>query len=95
MKDLILTADFDLEIKDGDFVIGESNQQHQQCLLLAEPGAFKQFPTVGVGVMSFLKDESPDDLLREIRIQFSQDGMKVNRIGYEGGKLKIDADYGS
>lgn len=94
MKDFLLSADFDLQIKDGDIVIGESNQQHQQCLLLAEKGAYKQFPDIGVGLMTFLKDDNPDELLREIRLQFSNDGMKVNRLGFENGKIKADADYG-
>lgn len=94
MKDILLTADFDLQIKDGDLVIGESNQQHQQCLILAEKGAYKQFPDLGVGVMTYLKDENPDELLREIRLQFSGDGMKVKRLAFEGGKIQADADYG-
>lgn len=94
MKDFLLAEDFDLVIQDGDFAIGESNQQHQQCLLLAEKGAYKQFPTTGVAISTYLKDENPDELLREIRIQFSSDGMKVNRLAYVGGKLKVDADYG-
>ncbi|MBC7399853.1 MAG: hypothetical protein H7289_07885 [Mucilaginibacter sp.] len=94
MKDFLLTADFDLKIENGDFVIGESNQQHQQCLLLAEKGAYKQFPNVGVGLATFINDENPDDLLREVRLEFTKDGMKVNRLAYENGKIKVDADYG-
>lgn len=94
MNDFLLDSDFDLMIKDGDFLLGESNQQHQQSILLAEKGAFKQHPTLGVGLFSFLKNENPNELLREIRLEFDNDGMKIKRIGFEGGKLKIDADYG-
>lgn len=94
MKDILLTADYDLLIKDGDFVIGESDVQHQQCLLLAEKGAYKQFPERGVGIMTYLLDENPDELLREIRLEFSKDGMKINRLAFENGKIKVDAPYG-
>jgi hypothetical protein len=94
MKDIKLTADFDLEIVNGDFVAFESTYQHQQCLLLAEKGSFKQYPETGVGAASYLKDENPDDLLREIRQEFTNDGMTVKRLGFEGTKLKIEAGYG-
>ena len=95
MRDILLDEEFDLKVKGGDFVIGESTQQHQQCLLLAEKGSYKQYPAVGVGIATFLKDEDPGDLLREIRIQFSKDGMNVDKLGFENGKLRIDASYGN
>ena len=95
MRDIQLDTSFDLVIKNGDFSVGESTQQHQQCLLLAEKGSYKQYPTVGVGIATYLKDDSPSDLLREIRIQFSKDGMNVNSLGFEQGKLRIDAPYGN
>ncbi len=93
MKDILLGEDFDLKCKNGDFAIGDSAGQHQQCLLLAEKGSYKQYPTVGVGIASFLKDDNTSDLLREIRIQFSRDGMNVKQLGFNGGKLNIDAAY--
>jgi hypothetical protein len=83
----------DLMISNGDFVRGESTMQHQNCLLLAEPGAYKQFPNVGVGIMTYLKDDNQADLLRAIRQQFISDGMSVNALSYNAGKLKINASY--
>lgn len=93
MKDILLDPDFDLVIKNGDFVIGESANQHQQCLLLAEKASYKQYPLTGVGIASFLKDDNSNELLREIRLQFSKDGMSVNKLGIENGKLKVEAAY--
>lgn len=95
MKDFLLDESFDMIIKDGDFAIGESDKQQQTCLLMAEKGSYKQYPTVGVGAVTFLKDENPDELLREIRIQFSADGMKIQRLGFDGSKLKVVAEYGN
>lgn len=83
-----------LLIKNGDFVRDECTNQHQRNLLLAEKGAYKQYPEIGVGLMSFLKDENPGDLLREIRLQFSADGMDVKSVGFDNGMLKIIAPYG-
>lgn len=93
MKDYLLDSDNDLRIENGDFVIDDSDLQHQQCLLLAEKGAYKQFPTTGVAMMAFLKDDNEADMLREVRLQFTQDGMTVDRISYKGGQLQISAEY--
>jgi len=95
MKDIAIDEDFDLKLQNGDFAVQESTGQHQQALLLAEKGSYKQYPTVGVGIATYLKDDNSSDLLREIRIQFSKDGMDVNSLSFNGGKLQIDATYGN
>lgn len=91
--DLMLDENMDLLIENGDFVIGESTLQHQMTLLLADKNDFKQHPDVGVGIESYLDDESPADMHREVRLQFSRDGMKVKSIITLEGKLNIDAEY--
>ncbi len=78
--DILLDDDFDLKVENGDFVIGESTAQHQKCLLMAKKGDYKQNPIVGVDLFHEIDDEGPEDLLREVRLAFSQDGMKVNRM---------------
>ena len=84
----------DLKIVDGDFVIGESTLQHQRHLLLAEKGDYKQDPTIGVGIGSFLLDDDVEGMLREVNIEFLRDGMNVTKVGMtKDGKLEIDADY--
>jgi hypothetical protein len=92
-KDILLDTDFDLQIADGDFVIGESTAQHQQLLLLTQKGEWKESPTVAVSAESFLKDEDETALLAEIKAQFELDGMTVNLLQYADGKLNIDAPY--
>ena len=93
MTDYLLDDDNDLSIADGDFVIGDSDLQHQKLLLFAEKGAYKQYPTIGVAAATYLKDDNSADLLREIRLQFGQDGMQVNQVAINAGKLQIDAQY--
>ena len=93
MKDILLDEDFDLLIKDGDLVIGDSDEQHKNLLLLCSKGDFKENPDVGVGIESYLESEDPAALIREIKQQYSADGMRVNEIKIELGKLKIDAAY--
>ncbi len=88
---------FDLIIKNGDFAVEESTAQHQQLLLLADKGQFKQVPTIGVGLDLFLNDEATtDDIKRAIQEQFELDGMTIDYFTIGINKeLKIDARYGS
>lgn len=91
--DILLSEDFDLKVDNGDLVIGESTAQHQQCLLMAKKGDIKQAPTVGVDVFNEIDDERPEDLMRQIRLQFSKDGMKVDKLQVEqtaNGKIKLN-----
>lgn len=95
MTDYLLDDTNDLQISNGDFVTGDSTAQNQMQLLYGEKGSYKQYPTVCVGLMSFLKDNDITDLMREIRIQFSADGMTVSQLSYTNGQFQINAPYGN
>ncbi|GGH78121.1 hypothetical protein HNQ91_003945 [Filimonas zeae] len=95
MTDLILDEFNDLLISEttGDFVLGESDVQHQQLLLLCSKGAFKESPDTCVGAFKYLESENPAALLREVRLQFSADGMEVGQVVFENKSLKVKASY--
>lgn len=93
MDDILLNSALQLKTVDGDFVIGESTQQHQQVLLVCEKGSFKENPTLCVGARKFLENENTGELLREIRLQFAGDGMDIKTLAYEGSQFQIDAEY--
>ncbi len=93
MKDYILNGDGDMDILEGDFMVGEADLQHQYLLLMSDKGSFKQFPDMGVGVGHFLETEDEAELMREIRKQYEADGMQVGTIEYNKQKLKINAQY--
>lgn len=92
--DLLLDTDFDVMCQGGDIPVGDATYQHQAVLLKALPGSFKQAPVAGVGVDIYILDESPLVLLREIRMQFTRDGMQMKRLSFDtSGNLLIDANY--
>lgn len=95
--DIALDETYDLIIKDGDFLVDESTAQHQELLLLADKGQFKQFPTIGIGIDLYLNDEATaQDIKRSIQEQFELDGMTIDYFKLENNQqLKIDAKYGS
>lgn len=93
--DIKLNSNYEPLVKKGDFVIEESTQQHQEFLLIANKGQFRQFPVTGVGINNFLLDESdPEELRLEIYKQFELDGMQVNEIDISDlSNIFIDATY--
>jgi hypothetical protein len=94
VTDILLDSDFDVTLKDGDFAVGDATYQHQAILLQAGAGEIKQYPTAGVGVEGYLLDENPATLLREIRSQFTKDGMQVSKVSISpDGQLDINAQY--
>lgn len=95
MKDLLLGDDLDLNFSAGDLSVGTSNDQHKNLLLINDKGTFKEFPARCVGVFSYLLDNNPENLARDVRMQFNADGMKVRAISALDEILQIDADYAS
>ena len=100
MKGILFDDDIQIQkriLPDGritGFVVGEVTYQNQCTILLANPGEFKYRPKTGVGIESFLDEESPENMLREIRTQLAAEGMKVQKIGFgENGNLEIEAEY--
>ena len=93
MNDILLNTDGTIKVENGDLVINESSLQHQHLILQASKGCFRHYPALGVNVSDVILDESPDDLLLNIRREFKRDGMKVNSVKIIEGKVRIDAEY--
>lgn len=93
MTDILLDDNFDLQIINGDLVVGESTLQHQKLLLYSDKCEFKNTPMRGVGIRRYLETTSPDKLAREIKAEFYTDGMQVNTIDIAVDSIVIDAQY--
>lgn len=93
MIDILLDEDYTPLLAAGDFVAGLSDQQHQHLLLICNKGSFKEFPTACVGLMNYLESEDPGEMIREIKKQFTGDGMTVQTAQIINGKLSIEASY--
>lgn len=79
-QDYALDDDGDLKIQDGDFVVEPSDTQHVKDILEAFPGEYKQFPLLGVGLLSYLKSQNPNDAVNVIKQQLQSDGFVVGAI---------------
>ncbi|MEO0337579.1 MAG: oxidase [Bacteroidota bacterium] len=95
MIDILINDGFDLEIENGDFLIGQSTRQHQALLLLTEKGEWREFPLRGVGAVRWINDDLSGDLNGAIKREYEADGMVVNGVKGNIENLQIEAYYES
>lgn len=92
MIDFLFTED--VVIKDGDFALAESDNQHQKHILQAYKGEYKKSPEIGVGIEQMLNDDSIVPFLLEAKKNLEYDGMIINDIYFgNDDKLIIDGKY--
>lgn len=69
---VVRAADFS-ELND-DFKVGDPENQYIHYLIESSPGAWKEFPPIGVGIWRFLQGtQSPQEVQRAIRVQLQND----------------------
>lgn len=86
-KDILLNEDNSPQIVNGDFVVGESDEQHVQHIIQAQKGDYKEFPSLGVDPIRYLKGgpRASADLQREITVQLEADGYSDLDIDFSKG----------
>jgi len=92
-NDLVLDLNNDLTIQDGDWSIGQSDDQNIEAILLAEKGQFYEFPLLGYGIKKRLY--GPFDKLTEnkaIREALKRDNYNVKVLNIEDSGIEVDAD---
>lgn len=94
MQDIITNSNGSLSFANGDFYLGNSDEQHISHICIAEKGNYRQHPLVGVGIARWIGSPNTSErmvaLQQRIRLQLSYDGYKVNRIDLSGGIEKIN-----
>lgn len=74
---LLQEEDVDLQIKNGDFVVGDSDQQHVTLIVNLSEGALKQFPLQGVGIIKYSGSTGMGATLkRSIKVKAEADGYQ-------------------
>lgn len=87
-KDILLDDNNDLLIQDGDFVIGESEEQEIKCILQAVKNDYKQTPELGVNLVEFLNSSDSARALKQIiKLNLRLDGKENKRFKIEKGEI--------
>lgn len=95
-QDILLDNTHELLITNGDLVLGESDQQHIDLLLLTEKGEWKQSALTGIGIRRYAKTrfglKERTELAKTINLQLEYDGYANKKAQInENGKITIDA----
>ena len=94
VNDVILDEQYELQMVNGDFAVGESTAQHEKLLIVSNKGEWRQYPISGVGIGRYVNDEAPGSLITAINTELKNDGMTVNSLRVNAdGKIEIDAEY--
>lgn len=71
----------DLEIRSGDLLLEESEQQHIKDIVEANKGEYRQNPLVGVAILNVLNgSETIDSISKRIALQLEFDNFNVEEI---------------
>lgn len=94
-RDILLDDALDIEIEGGDFKVGNTLLQNQYLILISNPGEWKQYPYMGVGIEAIVCDEDKGYWQREILEQMKRDGMQVENINIDtmAKNITIKARY--
>lgn len=91
--DYLLDNEGKMLIKNGDFVIGESEQQEIELLLMSSPGDWKENPAVGCALPTLIKSRSTETKIKKvINQQLTNDGFKNISIELNYPKIAVDAN---
>lgn len=93
MNDLLLTQNYDLDIKNGDFVIGDSQEQSVELLLMSNQGEFKLNPEAGCNILSAKNGVIGRLLDREIRVQLEADGFQLENLKITENGIDVSGKY--
>jgi len=79
-------------LKNGDFVISESDTQHVGDIVMSHPGEYKNTPMLGFAAILYVKKNiNHSQFKRDLKIQLEYDGYSPD-IDLSGGfeNLKIN-----
>lgn len=95
-NDFLLNENDELIIENGDFKVGNSDNQNVDLLIRTPKGANKFHPQAGVGVNNYINAaldvQNKRQLQSEIRAQLIQDGATGIKISFQD-KLLVGAKY--
>jgi len=76
-RDILIDETGDLVFKDGDLKVGNSDEQCAILIINTVQGAWKQFPTAGVGIILYSASSGQSGTLRNvINTQMERDGFR-------------------
>ena len=93
MTDFLLDDNSDLTIKNGDFVLSDTEAQDVELLIRSSKGAWKENPLTGVGIAQLVKSRGTEvRIKRDINEQLLLDGFINVNIDINYPDVNVDAN---
>ena len=92
-QDILMDSEGNWMVENGDFVIGESDDQHVEILLASRKGMIRETPVIGAGITDFVNKQNIDlnGLEREITVNLQADGYKSKKLAFdENNEFNLD-----
>jgi len=90
-QDILLDNDNQVRTLRGDFLVGDSDQQHAQSIIEANKGNFLAAPTLGVAIVEYKNGSiSSTELSQRVRFELQKDGYRVNTIKVNDFDITLD-----
>ncbi|WP_338813660.1 hypothetical protein V9L05_20010 [Bernardetia sp. Wsw4-3y2] len=90
-KDILYTTNtHESIIFNGDFDIGDSENQEIETICFSQKGDFREYPLCGVGLRQSQNAPLNEDFKREIRLQLERDKIFPKKISITDNNLKIE-----
>jgi phage baseplate assembly protein W len=89
--DIQLDNNEDLLVINEDLLIGLSDDQHIEDILITYPGEYKQSPLCGVNIRRALNGSIDGSIRRDVRLNLEGDGYQVDSVTFTEEELKINA----
>lgn len=85
-----LDKDFDLQVKHGSLLLGDTQEQNAALIVNTEKGEWKEHPLMGAGLSRMVKtSNSQREIIRHITVALEADGITA-AVTINDGKLQID-----
>jgi hypothetical protein len=88
-KDYTHDSNFDLQIKNGDFVVDYSDYNHIAVILTVNKGHIRNNTSLGVNIQAEQNGYSGQRVRRDIIDNLKKDGYSDVQIQFEGDQIKI------
>lgn len=91
-KDILIDDHGGVIFKDGDFMVGHSDQDHVASIFTSQKGEWKQWPLIGFGAIDYIKTQvTGPEFKRDLKVQLQYDGYDSAVIDTNEGieKTKI------
>lgn len=88
--DFILDNNNNLIISDGDWLIGNSDQQNVELIFISYPGMWKQNPLIGCGIYGDINGNWTSNIQNYIKNQLNSDGYSQVKFNFNQSTSQID-----